>query len=126
MQVSRESWDAVAAPSGNPFLSYDFLHALEESGSVSREQGWMPQHLLLFDPQDEKRLMGAVPLYLKGHSMGEYVFDQGVRVSTLTHSIALRRNPAPSSSLPERTEGCRLSSSAGQRRRASCLRVETL
>jgi predicted N-acyltransferase len=79
--VSKDAWDACANPSGNPFLSYDFLHALEASGSVATEQGWMPQHLLLYDPDDDQRLLGAVPLYLKGHSYGEYVFDQGVSVS---------------------------------------------
>ncbi|MBB4094660.1 hypothetical protein GGQ79_003195 [Ochrobactrum pecoris] len=49
--------------------------ALEKSGSVSQKAGWLPRHLRLED--DQGRLIGAVPNYLKGHSQGEYVFDHG-------------------------------------------------
>lgn len=56
-----------------PFSSYGFLSALEDSGSAAAETGWMPQHLRLED--DQGRLMGALPCYLKNHSQGEYVFD---------------------------------------------------
>ncbi|WP_274424154.1 GNAT family N-acetyltransferase [Chelativorans sp. YIM 93263] len=59
----------------NPFISYAFLKALEESGCATRKTGWMPQHLRLEDAQC--RLLGAVPCYLKSHSQGEYVFDFG-------------------------------------------------
>ena len=59
----------------NPFISYDFLSILEESGCVSAKTGWMPQHLRLEDAGGQ--LVGAVPAYLKSHSQGEYVFDQG-------------------------------------------------
>ena len=72
--VPPDQWDACAG-TGNPFLSHAFLSALEESGSVCPKTGWLPQHLL-FDDADN-RLAGAVPLYLKGHSYGEYVFDWG-------------------------------------------------
>jgi len=51
------------------------LHALEASGSVGAEAGWQPQHLVVPDAQGGLR--GAVPLYLKSHSYGEYVFDWG-------------------------------------------------
>ena len=74
-EVGQASWDALvqaqAAPT--PFLSYAFLHALHASGSASPETGWQPQFLLLFDEQDA--LAAALPLYVKGHSYGEYVFD---------------------------------------------------
>lgn len=70
--VDRAEWDACAGPD-NPFLSHDFLASLEESGSVRAETGWLPQHLLLRG--EDGRLQGAMPLYLKGHSQGEYVFD---------------------------------------------------
>ena len=70
--IEAAEWDACAGPD-NPFVSYGFLAALEESGSVSSRTGWLPQHLLLEDA--DGRLVGAVPLYLKSHSWGEYVFD---------------------------------------------------
>ena len=72
--VSAAAWDACAGDD-NPFVSYAFLEALEASGSATAEAGWLPQHLLLED--GEGRLLGAVPLYLKSHSYGEYVFDHG-------------------------------------------------
>lgn len=73
-EVPEAEWDACAG-GDNPFLSHAFLEALESSGSATRETGWLPQHLLLEDAAG--RLRGAVPLYLKGHSYGEYVFDHG-------------------------------------------------
>jgi len=71
--IGREAWDSLAAPTGDPFVTYDFLNACEASGSAAPEQGWAPRHLTLHDQED--RLIGAMPLYLKGHSQGEYVFD---------------------------------------------------
>ena len=71
--IGREAWDACAAPFGNPFVSYDFLWACEESGCVAPRQGWAPRHLSVED--DAGRVTGVMPLYLKGHSQGEYVFD---------------------------------------------------
>ncbi|HXV25146.1 MAG TPA: GNAT family N-acetyltransferase [Alphaproteobacteria bacterium] len=72
--VAAAQWEACAG-SGNPFLGHAFLKALEESGSVGPGTGWRPAHLLLEDPGGD--LIGAAPLYLKSHSLGEYVFDQG-------------------------------------------------
>jgi predicted N-acyltransferase len=74
--VDRAAWDALANPPGarfDPFVSWDFLEALEATGCVGPRTGWAPQHLLAHD--GEGRLAGAMPLYLKTHSMGEYVFD---------------------------------------------------
>jgi uncharacterized protein len=59
----------------NPFISHDFLSALEVSQSVRGRVGWQPMHLLAEDP--EGVLLGAVPCYVKSHSRGEYVFDHG-------------------------------------------------
>lgn len=67
-------WDACAG-ADNPFVSHAFLHALEDSGSVGAEAGWLPHHLVIED--GDGVLQAAVPLYLKGHSQGEYVFDHG-------------------------------------------------
>ncbi len=75
-KVDRAAWDAVANPPGqpyNPFVSWDFLEALEHAECAAPEQGWGPQHVLAED--DGGRLRGAAPAYLKGHSQGEYVFD---------------------------------------------------
>lgn len=71
--IGREAWDACADPTGDPFVSYDFLHACEASGSATPREGWGPRHLSLKDP--EGGVIGVMPLYLKGHSQGEYVFD---------------------------------------------------
>lgn len=71
--IGREAWDTCAEPSGDPFVSYDFLHACEASDSAAPSQGWAPRHLSLRD--GEGTLLGVMPLYLKGHSQGEYVFD---------------------------------------------------
>lgn len=59
----------------NPFISYDFLASLEESGSACASTGWLPQHLVLED--DSGAALGICPAYLKSHSRGEYVFDEG-------------------------------------------------
>ena len=73
--VDRDAWNAVANPPGqpyHPFVDWTFLEALESSASVRAETGWAPMHFLLEDGGD---LIGAMPLYLKGHSQGEYIFD---------------------------------------------------
>ncbi len=72
--IAQSEWDACAG-TDNPFISHTFLRALEESGSVGKQSGWVPQHLAIKD--EAGRLLGAVPLYLKSHSQGEYVFDWG-------------------------------------------------
>lgn len=71
--IGRDAWDACAAPTGDPFVSYDFLHACEASGSAVPSQGWAARHLSLHD--EDGAVLGVMPLYLKGHSQGEYVFD---------------------------------------------------
>jgi len=71
-EFSAEAWDACAGPE-NPFLRHAFLEALESSGSARRETGWQPYHLALED--ESGTLLGAVPMYIKSHSQGEYVFD---------------------------------------------------
>ena len=73
-EIAPEAWDACAGDT-NPTVSHVFLNALEESGSTNARTGWAPQHLS-FAGQDG-RLVGAVPMYLKSHSYGEYVFDWG-------------------------------------------------
>lgn len=71
--IGAPAWDACAVPTGDPFVCYDFLHACEASGSATPREGWGPRHLSLHDP--DGAVIGVMPLYLKGHSQGEYVFD---------------------------------------------------
>jgi predicted N-acyltransferase len=65
-------WDALAGPD-NPFMSHAFLTALEDSASVGPGTGWTPAPLVIDDGAG--RLLAALPMYAKGHSQGEYVFD---------------------------------------------------
>src|SRR5205085_11511471 len=98
--VAAEAWNACANPGGaarlkgngaapasdrarsgaeetvfDPFLSHEFLHALEASGSATARTGWQPQHLVAQTP--DGTVVGVAPCYLKSHSCGEYVFDHG-------------------------------------------------
>jgi hypothetical protein len=68
--VDPQAWNRLAGD--DPFLQYAFLHALHDTGCACTETGWTPQYLLL---HDHNALVGALPLYLKAHSYGEYVFD---------------------------------------------------
>jgi predicted N-acyltransferase len=72
--IGAEDWDACAG-GDNPFLTYVFLEALEASGSVAPDTGWLPQHLVARDGSGAA--VGVAPMYLKSHSYGEYVFDHG-------------------------------------------------
>ncbi len=58
----------------NPFVSHNFLSAIEKSNSACARTGWGPRHLLA---KQDGRIVGIVPCYLKSHSQGEYVFDRG-------------------------------------------------
>src|SRR5882724_2002732 len=68
--IPASDWDALAGH--QPLLSHAFLLALQESGCASAETGWAPCHITLWR---DNRLAAAMPLYLKSHSYGEYVFD---------------------------------------------------
>ena len=75
--VPAAAWDACANPDPtchNPFLSYAFLSALELAGCAVAAKGWAPQHIVL---ERGGNVIGCLPLYLKSHSRGEYVFDTG-------------------------------------------------
>ena len=92
-EIDPASWDACANPVSpaesvceeadsnyqeerfNPFITHAFLSACEASGSAIPRTGWGGAHILVEDA--EGRLLAAAPCYLKSHSMGEYVFDQG-------------------------------------------------
>jgi predicted N-acyltransferase len=72
-EIAAAEWDALA-PAGNPFVGHAFLSTLEDSGSATGDTGWQPLHAVL---RDGDRAVAAAPLYAKGHSYGEYVFDHG-------------------------------------------------
>ncbi|HEY0709989.1 MAG TPA: GNAT family N-acetyltransferase [Polyangia bacterium] len=77
-EVPAAAWDALVDPN-DPFLEHGFLHALERSGSTGRSSGWIPVYLVAHEETagQEATLVGAVPLFLKLHSYGEFVFDWG-------------------------------------------------
>lgn len=81
-EIGQKDWDACANPFTSdpacgipfdPFLSYAFLHALEESESACPRTGWAPYHIVF--EEETGGVLGVVPMYLKSHSQGEYVFD---------------------------------------------------
>ncbi|WNC21724.1 GNAT family N-acetyltransferase [Thermosynechococcus sp. PP22] len=74
--VPEEQWDALALPLETPFFEWEWLHQIEASGSATLQTGWLPHHLLVWrDRQGQRELVAAAPLYVKGHSQGEFVFD---------------------------------------------------
>ena len=68
--IDAKQWDALG--DGTPLISHAFLSAMEHSASVGQGTGWNPYPLVV---KQDKQLIGAMPLYLKSHSYGEYVFD---------------------------------------------------
>ena len=71
--IEPDVWDGLFA-SDNPFIQHAFLLKLEESGCVCDETGWSPTHLLMYE---NTRPVAAMPMYIKSHSHGEFVFDWG-------------------------------------------------
>ena len=77
-EVNASEWDACANHDQlefNPFVSHSFLKALEDAKCVGQDTGWLPQHLVVKDP--EGGIAACMPCYLKTNSEGEYVFDYG-------------------------------------------------
>ncbi|QMU60043.1 MAG: GNAT family N-acetyltransferase [Boseongicola sp.] len=77
--IAPEIWDACASPETgdggrpiDPFTTHRFLKALEDSGSVGHGTGWQPQYLVA---RQAGEVIAVAPLYAKGHSQGEYIFD---------------------------------------------------
>ena len=65
-------WDVLAKPLKTPFFEWTWLHNMEASGSATAKAGWQPCHLTVWR---DNHLIAAAPLYVKGHSYGEFVFD---------------------------------------------------
>jgi predicted N-acyltransferase len=71
-EVTAAEWNALT-DGANPFVRHEFLATLEATACVGAKTAWQPRHLVVRAP--DQTLLGAVPLYLKHHSYGEYVFD---------------------------------------------------
>ena len=73
--IDAARWDALltaSAATPPPALRHAYLATLEDTGCVAGRTGWTPAHATLWQRGE---LIGAMPLYVKGHSYGEYVFD---------------------------------------------------
>ncbi|HEY6394283.1 MAG TPA: GNAT family N-acetyltransferase [Candidatus Binataceae bacterium] len=75
-KIARADWDSMLSPDDSPFVEWDWLAAMEQSRSAVRATGWAPYHLVVRTGA-KRRTVAACPLYLKTHSMGEFVFDHG-------------------------------------------------
>jgi len=82
-EIDAADWDALA--DDNPFLAHAFLRALQDSGCAVPETGWQARFLTLWR---DGRLAGALPLYLKSHSWGEFVFDWAWAEAYQRHGLA--------------------------------------
>ncbi|MDR1317799.1 MAG: GNAT family N-acetyltransferase [Spirochaetales bacterium] len=71
-EIPREGWNSLTTDRTIPFLDWEWLAALEQSGSVASETHWFPLHLTLWD---KEKLVAAAPFYLRTSSRGEYVYD---------------------------------------------------
>ncbi len=87
-EIPEADWDRLTAAAGLPFYRWRWLEALERSGSITPRQGWQPCHLSLWR---QGELLAVAPLYLKGHSYGEFVFDQSF--AQLAGQLGLRYYP---------------------------------
>lgn len=70
--VDREEWNALADQFDTPLLDWEWLNLLEDSGCITERSGWLPNHMTL---RVDGRLAAVAPMYIKTHSVGEFVFD---------------------------------------------------
>jgi hypothetical protein len=73
-EIEESEWNGLIGATTPPFLKWSFLDALEKTGCVTPDRGWLPCHLAL---RRDGVLVGVAPAYLKGNSEGEFVFDHG-------------------------------------------------
>jgi len=122
-EIGETAWTGLLAQQAeaNPFLSYAFLHALHESGCASIESGWQPNYLVLWQGDT---LAAALPLYLKMHSYGEYVFDWAWANAYAEHGLAYY--PKLLSAIPfTPVSGARLMARNGEARAALLAFLQT-
>ncbi|WP_051847562.1 GNAT family N-acetyltransferase [Synechococcus sp. KORDI-100] len=87
-EIPEDHWSALVGEQSIPFYRWSWLDALERSGSIVPDQGWQPFHLALWRGDEP---VAVAPLYLKGHSYGEFVFDQ--TFARLAADLGLRYYP---------------------------------
>lgn len=87
-QIPQGAWDTLALPLATPFLEWHWLRNLENSGSAIPQAGWLPRHLTVWR---QGTLIAAAPLYIKGHSQGEFVFDH--QWADLSQRLGIRYYP---------------------------------
>ncbi|MEC4983829.1 MAG: GNAT family N-acetyltransferase [Oscillatoria sp. PMC 1068.18] len=87
-EIPKNVWDELAKPLKTPFLEWEWLNNLETSGSATAKTGWQPTHLTVWR---NNQLIAAAPLYLKGHSYGEFVFDH--QWADLAYRLGVRYYP---------------------------------
>ena len=87
-EIPQQQWDALAQPLTTPFLEWEWLNNIETSGSATARTGWQPCHLTVWR---DRQLIGAAPLYIKGHSYGEFVFDH--QWADLSHRLGIEYYP---------------------------------
>ena len=94
-QIDPACWNGLLNDA-NPFVRHEFLVALEETGCVAAEKGWLPRHLIC--EAADGQLIGALPLYLKSNSYGEFVFD--FSWANAYHQAGLNYYPKLTSAVP--------------------------
>lgn len=87
-EIPQSDWDELAKPLDTPFLEWEWLNNIEVSGSATARTGWQPCHLIVWR---DAKLIGAAPLYIKGHSYGEFVFDH--QWANLSHRLGIEYYP---------------------------------
>lgn len=87
-EIPKIQWDFLAKPLKTPFLEWEWLNNLETSGSATARTGWQPCHITIWR---DRQLIAAAPLYIKGHSYGEFVFDH--QWADLSHRLGIRYYP---------------------------------
>jgi hypothetical protein len=87
-EIPKIEWDFLAEPLKTPFLEWEWLNNLETSGSAMARTGWQPCHLTVWR---NRQLIAAAPLYIKGHSYGEFVFDH--QWADLSHRLGVQYYP---------------------------------
>ncbi|UCE55666.1 MAG: N-acetyltransferase [Desulfobacterales bacterium] len=87
-KIDPTAWNEMAEPLVTPFLEWQWLHHMEASGSTTAKTGWLPHHLTVWS---DRNLVAAAPLYVKGHSAGEFVFDHAW--ADLAHRLGVAYYP---------------------------------
>ena len=87
-EINEKDWQSINVDNSNPFYSWEWLYALEKSNSIIPEYGWQPLYLSIWK---NEKLISIAPLFLKGHSFGEFIFDN--QFSQLANQLGLNYYP---------------------------------